>query len=140
MNRFKIRQRLKGRVTKTKLKLFETFRSGSQIVQHTEWATSNSTALVEAARNTIDLGVTTCSAVYSMRGAGINLANGLADYASGTYGSLSLDCLGFCCDAVAVGVTFLPRTNLTIQVYAACTGVSTFTRTTRSQCKKNTGI
>lgn len=36
MSRFKVRQRLKDRISKTRLKLFETFRSGGQIVQHTE--------------------------------------------------------------------------------------------------------
>ena len=139
MSRFKVRQRLKDRISKTRLKLFETFRSGGQIVQHTEQATSNTTVLVEVARNTIDLGVTTCCAVYSIRGAEINLANGLADYANGAHGSLCLDCFGFCCNTVSTGVAFLSRTNLTIKAYAACTGVSTFTRTTRSQYKKNIG-
>ena len=54
---------------------------------------------------------------------GINLVYGLANYASEAYYSLYLEYLNFCCDTVTTGVAFLPRTNLTIKAYAACTGV-----------------
>lgn len=142
MSNFKIRQRLKKRVNKTKLNLYDRLGLGwaqetsGQIVQNTAWVTGNTTALMESATNTLDIGVTVGCASYSAKAAGTNLVNGIFDYAAGEYGSLCLDCVGFCCDGVATAVAFLPKNNLTIKTFAGCSAVSKFTRTVRNKYKE----
>lgn len=140
MSKLKIRQRFKKRLSKTKLDLYQRMgwaqETGGQIVQNTQWFTGNSTALMQSVTYGVEIGVTTGCAGYSARGAGINLVNGICDYAAGEYGSLCLDCVGFWCDGAATLVAFLPKNNLTIKTFAACTATSKFTRTVRDKYKE----
>jgi len=55
------------------------------------------------------------------------------------YKCLTLDCIAAGCDLAATGVSFLPKTNVTVIAFAGCTATSKFSRTLRNKCKEVEG-
>jgi len=126
----RFKQRIKNRLERTKLKVFEK----------TSWVAGNSSALMESLRQTINFGTTTAGATYSAKTAARNVANGMVDYACQDYRCLALDCFGGCCDITATVCSFFPKTKVTTMVFAGCTAGSKFAHTLRDECKKAGGL
>lgn len=124
-SRFKIRERFNS----TKLKVYKK----------TVWVAGNSSVLMEKLTQLIDIGTTTGGSVYSARTAAIDVAHAAEDYACSDYKCLALDCIASGCDLVATGLSFLPKTKVTVTAFAGCTATSKFSRTLRNKCKEMNG-
>ena len=129
MTKSKSRFRIRERLNKTKLRVFE--KAG--------WTVGNSSVLMEKLSQLVDLGSTTAGSTYSARTAAIDISNALEDYVCSDYKCLTLDCIASCCDVVATGVSFLPKNNVTCMTFAGCTATSKFSRTLRNRCKEIEG-
>lgn len=144
MSKFKLRNRLKNRLDKTKLKVYDDMSSlyeklgwvkenTGELAQNTNWLTGNTTELIQKINTGLEVGGATLGASYTARSAGLNLLNGMEDLCNEEYGCLGLDCLGLCCDAISTTMVFLPRNRVTNKVLAGCAATSQFTRTVRDK-------
>jgi len=144
MSKFKLRSRVKNRLNKTKLKVYDEMGSlyeklgwaketTSELAQNTNWLTGNTTELIQKVNTGLEVGGATLGASYTARSAGLNLLNGIEDFCNEDYACLGLDCLGLCCDAVSTSMVFLPRNRVTNRVLAGCAATSQFSRTVRDK-------
>jgi hypothetical protein len=123
--KFNLRQRL----STTKLKVFE---KGELVM-------GNSSVLMEKITQFLDAGMTTGGSVYSGRTAAVDVAHAAEDFGCSDYKCLTLDCIAAGCDIAATGVSFLPKNDKTVAIFAGCTTVSKFSRTLRNKCKEIEG-
>jgi len=103
-------------------------------VEKSDLVTGNSSALMEKLTQLIDAGITTGGSIYSAKKAETDIAHAI-EY----YSCFALDSTASKCDFVGIGVLFLPKTKMTLFIFAGCSATSTFSRTLRKNSKEMEG-